>query len=93
MDRTAGVKKRIDIRGLITYYVFFILIYVCLLSFTGAFLMTWGAKRSLFERCLCIVFITTVLLGIRPLDDFGERHYLGDCLICRFYFVSTAVIR
>ena len=50
MANTTWGKKLTDLRALIIYYVLFILIYVCLLYFTGPFLMTWGAKRSLFER-------------------------------------------
>jgi hypothetical protein len=50
MVKTTRGKKLIDIRSLIIFYVLFIVIYVCLLFFTGPFLMTWGAERTFFER-------------------------------------------
>jgi hypothetical protein len=38
------------IKSFISFYFLFSVVYICLIFFTGPFLITWGQKRSIFEN-------------------------------------------
>lgn len=54
MAKTARAKELRRVKPFILFYVIFTAIYICLAFFTGPFLMTWGQKRTAFEKAYSV---------------------------------------
>ena len=56
MAKTARGKELRHVKPFILFYIVFTVIYICLVFFTSPFLMTWGQKRTVFEKAY-VVFL------------------------------------